>query len=166
MGKRITAPFYTEKPTSLAGYFRGKALPNGWLYSKGRYKTMITPEDLPEHYLEGVIFRTYGYISVMGIKDIVYKPNYTVNHLHRDDLLFISFDKPIRTTVDGRGYTDYWDYDAVLWGGEIVRYIRAIRKYHSYDIEPIAEEVKKKEKFFFENYPEECKFISKSILLE
>ena len=166
MKKKITAPFYTVKQTSLAGYFHGEPLPNGWLYSKGKYKTKITAEDLPQHYIEGMIFKANGYISVMGIKDMIYSPNYHVNHLHKDDLLYISFDKPIRVTITERGYKDYWDYDAVLWGGMIVAYIRAIRKYQSYDIEPIAEEVKKKEKFFFENYPEECRFISKSILLE
>lgn len=166
MGKKIAAAFYTEKPTTLAGFLHGKTLPNGCLYSRGKYKTKITPKDLPDHYIEGMIFKANGYISVTGIKDIVYKPNYSVNHLHKDDHLYVSFDKPIRMTVDGRGYKEYWDYDAVLWGGMIVTYIRAIRKYQSYDIEPIAEEVKKKENFFFERYPEECRFISKSILLE
>jgi len=39
----------------------------------------------------------------------------------------------------------------------IVDFIRAVRKFQSYDIEPIADEVKRKEAFFREKYPEECK---------
>ena len=53
-----------------------------------------------------------------------------------------------------------------MYGGMIVTFIRAIRKHQSYNIEPIAEEVKKKERFFLEKYPEECKYMSKSCLLE
>ena len=86
--------------------------------------------------------------------------------MHRDDFLYVSYDKPIRRTVDERGFTDYWDYDALMYGGMIVTFIRAIRKHQSYNIEPIAEEVKKKERFFLEKYPEECKYMSKSCLLE
>lgn len=166
MEKRIKAPYYTERPTTLAGFLHGKTLPNGWLYSRGMYRTKITAEDLPEHYIRGTIYKAQGYISVLGIKNIVYRPNYHINHMHRDDFLYVSYDKPIRKTVDERGFTDYWDYDALMYGGMILTFIRAIRKYKSYNIEPIAEEVKKKEKFFLEKYPEECKYMSKSCLLE
>lgn len=49
----------------------------------------------------------------------------------------------------------------------IVRFVRAVHEYGSYDIESIAEEVKKKEKYFIiEKYPEGCENLSKSMLLE
>ena len=48
----------------------------------------------------------------------------------------------------------------------IVEFIRAIRKWNSYDIEAIADEDKKKEFFFLEKYPEERKFYGASNLLE
>ena len=38
----------------------------------------------------------------------------------------------------------------------ILDFIRAVRQYQSYDIEPIADEVKKKEVFYREKYPEDC----------
>ena len=166
MIKRITAPFYTERKVGLRYLFNETKLPDGSLYARGRYKTKIKPNDLPEYYVYGMVFKVNGYISVLGIKDIVYKPNYRINHLHRDDFLYISYNLPIRETVSKTGYVEHWDYDAVLWGGMIVTFIREIRKHGSYDIEPIADEVKKKERFFLEKYPEECINLSLSNLLE
>jgi len=37
----------------------------------------------------------------------------------------------------------------------IVDFIRAVRKHKSYDVEPIALQVRKKERYFREKYPEE-----------
>ena len=156
MPKRIKSPFYTETKTSLKSFYEDTRLPNGYLYSKGEYKTKITAEDLPEHYVHGWIFKVQGYISVLGIKDIAYYANYHVNHLHRDDHLYVSFNNPITQEIDERGHIWYHGYDAVLWGHMIVDYIRAIRKFKSYEIEPIALQVRKKERFFREKYPEEC----------
>lgn len=48
----------------------------------------------------------------------------------------------------------------------IVEFIRAICSWKSYDIESIAVEVKKKEAFFLDKYPEERRFYGKSNLLE
>lgn len=86
--------------------------------------------------------------------------------MHRDDFLYISYDRPIRWETDERGFTSYFDYDAILWGHMILDFIRAVRCWNSYDIEDIAEEVKKKEAFFLEKYPEESKNLGKSCLLE
>ena len=157
MAKRIKAPFYTETKVGFKALFKDTRLPNGYLYSKGEYKTKITAEDLPEHYIHGWIFKVQGYISVLGVKDIAYYANYHINHLHKDDHLYISYKDRITQEADERGHIFYHGYDAVLWGYMIVDFIRAVRKYHSYDIEPIALQVKKKERFFREKYPEECK---------
>ena len=157
MPKRIIAPFYTETKVGLKSLFHDTRLPNGYLYSKGKYKTKITVEELPEHYIYGWIFKVQGYISVLGIKDMVYKPNYHINHLHKDDFLYVSYNEPITESKDKFGYEIKESYDVLLWGHIIIDFIRAIRKYQSYDIEPIADEVKKKEAFYREKYPEDCK---------
>lgn len=157
MPKRIIAPFYTETKVGLKSLFHDTRLPNGYLYSKGEYKTKITAEDLPEHYIYGWIFKVQGYISVLGIKDMVYKPNYHINHLHKDDFLYVSYNEPITESKENFGYEIKEGYDALLWGHMIIDFIRAIRKYQSYDIEPIADEIKKKEAFYREKYPEDCK---------
>lgn len=147
MAKKMTAPFYTETKIGLKGMFCDTKLPNGYLYAKGQYKTKITAAELPEHYVHGWIFKAIGYISVLDIKDVVYKPNYHLNHLHKDDLLYVSYDKPIIETKDELGY-DIDGYDVLLNGSMVVDFIRAVRKYQSYDIEAIANEVQKKEDFF------------------
>lgn len=163
---RITAPFYTVIRVGDLNILRNYEQPDGSLYARGKYVTGIKAKDLPEHYIKGTIFHADGYISVLGIKDIVYEPNYRINHMHNNDYLYISYAKPIRSETDAIGHVSYHGYDALLWGGMIVEFIRAIRKWNSYDIEPIAKEVKKKEAFFLEKYPEEGKFYSKRNLLE
>ncbi len=154
--KRLTAPFYTEERVGLKGFFEETTLPNNWLYAKGRYRTKITPDDLPEHYIYMTVFKVRGYITVEGVKDIKYSPNYRFNHLHKYDYLYISYDQPITSTTDERGHVDLHGYNAVLYGQSIVKFIREVRKRGSYDIEPIAKEVIKKEKHFADKYPEEC----------
>lgn len=101
--KRISAPFYTETKLGIRNMRQDTRQPDGSLYARGRYATKIKSEDLPEHYIEGMVFKVNGYISVLGIKDIVYKPNYHINHMHRDDFLYISYDRPIRSETDARG---------------------------------------------------------------
>lgn len=157
--KKIKAPFYTIEEVSVRSCFHDTKLPNGWLYAKGKNRTKITAEDLPEHYIPMTVYKVDGYISVKGIIDIVYYPNYHINHMHRDDLLYISYTTPIKKEpriYNVRDDFDYYNYDALLWGANIIDFIEVVRKYKSYNIEPIAEEVIKKEKFFIEKYPEEC----------
>ena len=166
MSKRIKAPFYTKTKLGLKSLFKDTQLPNGCLYSKGRYKTTITPEMLPDHYIPLMVYKVYGFLSTEGIKDIVYKPNYHINHMHKDDFLYISYNSPITSTIDQWGLELYQDYDVLLWGWSIVTFIKAVRKAQSYDIEPIVEEVKQKERFFAEKYPEECRYLNASNFLD
>lgn len=163
--KKINAPFYTEIRLGISSLFNDTRLPNGWLYANGRNRTKIKPEDLPDTYIPLMVYKVDGYIRVDGIKDMVYKPNYRINHLHKDDFLYISYSTPIKSKVDQRGYTRYYDYDALLWGGNISHFIRAVRERGSYDIEPIATEVIKKELYYFEKYPEERIYIKSSASL-
>lgn len=156
MVKRINAPFYTETKVGVKSLFHDTHLPNGYLYSKGKHRTKIKPEDLPSHYIPLTIFKVYGYLSTKDIKDIAYKPNYHINHMHRDDFLYVSYNAPIWNSLNKYGFREYHDYDVILYGGSIVKFIRAIQQAQSYDIEAITEEVKKKERFFIEKYPGEC----------
>ena len=73
-----------------------KSDPNGYLYACGRYPTKILPEDLPEWFVYGYMYKRHGYISAKGVKHLCYTPNYFVdNHLHKYDTLYISYDKEI-----------------------------------------------------------------------
>lgn len=158
--KKIKAPFYTTEQASIRSLFHDTRLPNGYLYAHGRNRTKITAEDLPEHFIPITVYKVQGYISVKGIVDIIYSPNYHINHLHKDDFLYISYTTPIKSEprkYSVRSELDYYDYDALLWGMNILDFIEAVRKFKTYDIEPIAAEVIQKEKFFKENYPDECR---------
>ncbi len=101
--KRINAPFYTELKLGIKSLFHDTRLPNGYLYSNGRNATKITPEELPDHYIKMMVYKVEGYLSIKGIKDVVYKPNYRINHMHKDDFLYISYTGPIMSEVDEKG---------------------------------------------------------------
>lgn len=163
--KKISAPFYTEMRLGIVSLFNDTRLPNGWLYANGRNRTKIRPEDLPDNYIPLMVYKVNGYIRVDGIKDIIFKPNYWINHMHKDDFLYISYSTPIKSDVDQFGYTRYYDYDAILWGGYIVHFIRAVRERGTYDIEPIAAEVIKKEIFYLNKYQEEQRYLGSAYTL-
>lgn len=107
MVKRITAEFYTR------GKF-GKRLRetldtgNPFLYSKGRYPTKITSEDLPEDYIEihsRSIWYMTGYLKTSGIVDIGYTW-IKENHLFKDDYIYISYKEKLRIEPDEGGSKD------------------------------------------------------------
>lgn len=154
--KKIRAPFYTEKKLGIQSLFNDTRLPNGWLYAGGKHPTRITAKDLPDTYLPQMVYKVNGYIRLDGIVDVVYKPNYHINHLHKDDFLYISYTTPIQSEKDNTGRTQYYNYDALLWGANIVEFIQEVQKRGTYDMSRIAEEVKAKERFFIRKYPEEC----------
>ncbi len=153
--KRINAPFYTKTKLGLSSLFQDTHLPNGWLYSNGRNKTKITPEDLPENYIPLMVYKVSGFIRLDGIVDMVFKPNYHINHLHKDDFLYVSYTIPIKTEVDQTGCRRYYDYDVLLWGGNIIYFLQELQGKGTYDISKIVDEVKKKEVFYLKKYPEE-----------
>lgn len=115
--KKIKVPFYTIEEASVQSCFHDTKLPNGWLYAKGKNETKMTAENLPEHYISMTVYKGQGYIPVKRIKDIVCYPNYHINHMHKDDILYISYDKPIRSEKC-RFYSteifEYHDYNALL----------------------------------------------------
>ena len=82
---------------------------------------------------------------------MVYKPRF-MNHLYRDDCLYVSFaDEPV-IEMDKHGY--YEGYDLVVSGHMILRYIEAAKKYSNYDISELETALKEKEKWYAEKYPE------------
>lgn len=166
MTKSINAPFYTETKGVFSSLLQDTHLPNGYLYSKGLYPTKITPTDLPSKYIPLTIFKANGYLSLEGIKDVVYKPSHHLNRLHQDDFLYISYNAPIGVSVNNLGFREYHNYDVILFGGSIVKFIRAIQQAQTFNIEPVAEKVKKAERLFLKNHNPACKRIFQSSLLE
>lgn len=163
--KKITAPFYTKRKLGLQSLFHDTCLPNGWLYANGRNKTHIREEDLPDSYMPLMLFKVDGFIRLDGIVDVVYKPNYHINHLHKDDFLYISYSTPIKSEKDANGHTQYYDYDVLLWGGSILHFALAVRKRGTYDMSTIIHAIKEKERYFIRNYPEERRLVHPPFIL-
>ena len=134
---------------------------DGTLFS-GRYKTKMLPTDLPEWYLYGRYHKRWGYMSTKGIVDMVYRPNLHVNHFLKDDFLYISYKEKIEpvTEEDKKSdrmlrYEEFKGYDDVVFGNEIIDILKGARQYSGFDIAPIIEQVREKEKWLRNKYPDE-----------
>lgn len=104
--KKLTANLYTAEKIGISYNGGQETNENGYLYSSGKYPTRITEKELPDWFVAGTMYNTYGYISAKGVQHLVYKPTYS-NHLYKDDFLFISYEKPIIPTEDERWYEGY-----------------------------------------------------------
>jgi len=141
--------------------------PQGFLFSDGRYRTKILPEDLPEWYVYGYMYKQHGYISAKGVKHLLYIPNYTFdNHLHKYDSLFISYNEPIEPHKCESGFNWYKGYDHILSGSVLTEFVEAAGKYSDYDIGEIQREIARKKEFYYERNPEQAKARYKSPLSE
>ena len=134
---------------------------DGTLFS-GRYKTKMHPTDLPEWYLYGRYYKRWGYMSTKGIVDMVYRPNLHVNHFLKDDFLYISYKEKIEpvTEEDEKNdrmlrFEEYKGYDEVVFGSEIIDILKGARLYSGFNITPIIEQIKEKEKWLRNKYPDE-----------
>ena len=67
--ERIKSYIYTKCKIESSDYTQ-----DGYLYSQGRYKTKLTCEDMPEWYIEGIVYKTAGYIRAKGVVDLKYIP--------------------------------------------------------------------------------------------
>lgn len=157
---RIKAKLYTYtkiKCDKLNGLYYAQNN-NDYLFSELRYPTKIKAEDLPEWYIEGNYYRNRGFLSSKGVKYLVYKPNYFSNHFHKDDFLYISYDKPIeKKEVERFGYKsyDYVGYDYLISGFYIIDFIMAVKKWSNYDTDEIEKELIKKSEWFMSTYPDD-----------
>lgn len=132
-----------------------KSDPSGYLLSGGKYRTKIRPEDLPEWYVFGYLYKRHGYISAKGVKHLVYRPNKSWNHMLKDDFLFISYDKPI--VSENNSLTSYSGYDERIYGGIIVEFLKAAEKYSGYDISAIKAQIEDKRLWLKSHYPDDYK---------
>lgn len=158
MKKRITSNVYTR------GKF-GKRLretldtENPFLYSHGRYPTKITAEDLSEDYIEfhsRVIWYMTGYLKTSDIVDMDYRP-FRINHMFKDDYLYISYKEKLRIETDRYGFTDYVNYDVCVCGGAIVDIVLAAELYSNFDTTLIREKIEEKRVWFRDNHSDSYK---------
>ena len=154
MSKRIKANLYMDSKFSIKG-FKIEKSPQGFLFSEGRYRTKILPEDLPEWYVYGYLYKRHGFISAKGVKHLVYVPNYTFdNHLHKDDMLFISYGEKIEPYKTELKSSWYKGYDHIISGHLIESFVDAAEKYSAYNVNEIRQEIKRKQAWYYERNPE------------
>ena len=143
--------YYVEQLKNVDGELCYVTNPDGSLFS-GVYKTKIFPEDLPEWYVEGYMYKRHGFMSAKGVKHLFYRPNYVFNHLYKDDTLFVSYDKEITPTENDDGFKWYEGYDYCLSGSVILDFVDAAEKYSRLDVSTIREELAKKKVWYYETY--------------
>ena len=134
MGKKVNSNLYTitRLVYNNEDGWHYEELDNNRLYSKTKFPTNITIDDLPENFVKGRYYKNQGYINAKGVKDLRYKPNYLFNHLHKDDVLYISYRGIIEEYVDSfYGYpeTAYRNFDYAIDGNNILNFILAVKKY-------------------------------------
>ena len=148
--KRIRATLYMESKVKMKP-FSVEHDPSGFLFAQGKYRTKILPADLPEYFVYGYIYKRHGYISAKDIKHILYIPNYTLeNHLHKYDMLYISYESKIEPYQTEMEFTLYKGYDHVMDGSLIVEFVNAVEKYSDCSVCDIKQELKRKQAWYYE----------------
>ena len=155
--KRINSMLYMESKIKFIRNEGSIAISDscGFLFAQGRYPTKILPSDLPEWYIHGYMYKRHGYISTKGVKHLLYIPNYVfTNHLHKDDILFVSYNTTIEPFITEFGSKWYKNYDELLSGHLLVDFVEAVGKYSDYDISDIQNEIIRKREFYYEKNPD------------
>lgn len=152
MKKKLNSYIYT-KGRFGRGWRETLDQDNPFLYSRGRYRTKITADDLPEDYIEirsRVLWYMTGYIKTSGIVDMVYEPA-RFNHMFKDDYITISYKEKLRTETDEYGFARIVNYDASVCGNYIVDIVLASEIYSDYDTSEIRRQIKEKRIWFRDN---------------
>jgi len=133
---------------------------SGTLWSMGTYPTKIRPCDLSDDYIKVYLYGDYKYLRASGIKDMYYKPNMWINHFLKDDVLYISYGKPLIIAPDRYGYERCDNYDVALFGNDIMLFIAAAKRYSNYDVSKFEQAIKDKLIHFRTKFPEDAAHIS------
>lgn len=89
------------------------------------YLTKFMENDIKDNkdYLYGRWQGRFGYIRLKGVKELIYKPNLWINHVFKDDSLYVSFHKePMITQSDSFGLW-YSGYDFCINGMDMVKFL-------------------------------------------
>lgn len=130
-----------------------------YLYSKGRYKTKIREEDLSSDYVKfhsRTIWYMIGYIKTSGVIDINYEAA-KLNHLFKDDYLYINYSKKLILTKNCLGFEDYENYEMVVCGSDIIPILFAIERNSNINTDEVRKKIADKFNWWKENYPSDYK---------
>lgn len=149
--KRIASTLYLDSRLK----FNGKEMEvtgghDGTLFAYGKYPTKIRPEDIPGWFVSGFMYGRYGYISAMGVKDLLYKPNYEDHSLRKGDRLYVSYNMPIIKVQNKDGWSTLSGHDHVIEDSLIDVFVDTVSKYSAINTEKVKEELVKKDKWYAE----------------
>lgn len=141
-------------------YFTEEESKDRTLYSMAKYPTKVKAEDLPYSFIYGRFFKHWGYLDVTRITDIVYKPNLWINHLFRDDSLYIKCGGKLHEyeMKDGCGFPD--NCDVIADGWDIVEVLAYLKTYTDFDYKPILDQIEDKVFLYQEKHPNEIDCIT------
>ena len=152
--KRIASHFYSSRKAGSS--LSSEDHINGFLYAQGIYRSKIMPDDLPPYFIK---LNRYGtvYLDTKNVRDIKYRPTYSFdNHLFKDDSLYISYTNPITKRESSSHTIVYYDnYDYLLWGWDMVRFICAVKSNSDFDVFPIQKMLCDKFDWYREKNPED-----------
>lgn len=149
---KINVNFYTKGKFGKS-YRETIDTDNEYLYSKGYYPTKIKKEDLPKDYIEfnsRVIWYMTGYLKTSGVVDIDYKAT-KINHLFKDDYLYISYKEKLKAEKNFLGFDDYVNYDIAVCGNDIIPILLAIKENSNVNIDKVKEKIIDKVDWYKEN---------------
>ena len=94
-----------------------------------------------------------GFLKTSGVVDIQYKMA-KLNHLFKDDYVFISYKEKLKVEEDRFGFIDYVNYDACFCGPDILDIAHAVEKYSHLNISHIRKGMKEKVLWLKKNEPD------------
>lgn len=170
--KELTGRFYSE--TKRYGFNEPEEAPKGYFFDTQGRLVQLSEEDIPEWYSYVRVNRIFGYLDAKHVKYLVYSPNYIINHIYKDDYLYVSYKTPIVINTEYYESTPMYDYKVpepqekrqyvytgyqhLIWGPDIVTFAKAVKQYGSIaDIDDILARMEDKPGWFREHFPEEAK---------
>ena len=151
---KLNSNFYLQKGNFIQENDNIKYVYDKYLLSKGKYKTKIRPEDLPEYYVKINIRSDNGFVNAKGVVAMIYKPNLWINHLLRDDRLYISYNNKIEENTTS-SFDEYTGYDEIIYGYDIIKFLKAANIYSDYNLDEIKNQLEEKRKIFKEKHPKD-----------
>jgi len=161
----MTAPIKLKSNLYTYGKF-GKSLretvdtDSGILYNHGKTKTKIKESDLTPDFVKihcRDIWYMDGFLKTANVKHVAYSASH-LNHLFKDDYLYISYDKQIKQNVEN-GITTYTGADIRISGNDIINVVNYIQLYGSTEIKSellkVESEIWKKVEWYKNNYPDD-----------
>lgn len=102
-----------------------------------------------------------GYIKTSGVVDIDYHA-LKINHLFKDDYLYISYKTKLSYSKDRYGFTKIDNYDICICGNSIIPVLLEIEKYSNVDTSKVRKKIMNKFNWWKENCQEDYNEIFKS----